>query len=241
MKPLISVIVPIYNVEKYLDECLLSIQQQTYPNLEVIMMNDGSTDGSFEIAKRYVDNDPRFHLHSQSNQGLSAARNNAFVYATGDFVSFVDSDDLLAIDYYETLIQAIEGYDILQIGYTRTSTTGESLTQKYPIHNYQFVSACLRLYRRDYFIKHNLQFEVGQLYEDIIFSIDLWSTKPRIRKINYAGYCYRLQPTSITAKRHNTRPIFNILSQRYKTASLRGKLLVVYTYLRLKTHFLLRR
>ncbi len=240
MTPLISVIVPIYNVEKYLDQCLLSIQQQTYPHIEVIMMNDGSTDNSSEIAQRYVDNDQRFHLYTQSNQGLSAARNNALTYATGEFVSFVDSDDLLAVDYYETLTHAIESYDILQIGYTRINTQGENIARKHPIHNYQFVSACLRLYRHDYLTKHHLQFEVGQLYEDILFSIDLWSTNPRIRKIKYAGYHYRLQPTSITSKRHNTRPIFSLLSKRYKTASLRGKILIIYTYLRLKTHFLLR-
>ncbi len=205
------------------------------------MMNDGSTDNSSEIAKRYVDNDPRFHLYTQANQGLSAARNNAFLYATGDFVSFVDSDDLLTEDYYETLTHAIEGYDILQIGYTRINTQGEIIGRKHPIHNYQFVSACLRLYHRDYLINHNLQFEVGQLYEDIIFSIDLWNTNPRIRNINYAGYHYRLQPTSITAKRHNTRPIFNLLSKRYYTANLRGKLLIAYTLIRLKLHFFLHR
>lgn len=90
---LISVIVPVYNVEKYLDECLTSIIQQTYRNVEIILVNDGSTDSSREICEKYLAKDTRVHLYSKDNGGLSSARNYGLDKANGQFVIFVDSDD----------------------------------------------------------------------------------------------------------------------------------------------------
>src|SRR3954468_24622008 len=93
---LVSVIVPIYNVEPFLRDCLDSLRAQTYTDLEVIMVDDGSTDGCAAIAEEFVRTDPRFQLISQENSGLSVARNNGLTHATGEFVAFVDSDDVLA-------------------------------------------------------------------------------------------------------------------------------------------------
>ncbi len=239
--PIISVIVPIYNVEQYLEQCLLSIQQQTYPHLQVIMMNDGTQDSSAQIAQTYVDKDSRFHLYSQPNQGLSAARNNALPYATGEFVSFVDSDDFLAPDYYETLVRAIKNADVVQFGYTRVDTEGNIIRAKYPSHKYQFGSAWSKFFRLDYLRQHQLYFEVGQLYEDILFSLELWTSKPHIHHIKYAGYYYRQQPHSITAKKHDTKALFALIAQRQQKAKGWYKLLIIYTRVRLRLHFLLGR
>ncbi len=112
---MISVIVPIYNVEKYLDRCLDSIAAQTYTNFEAFLINDGSTDCSAKIAQQYASNDPRFHYIHQENQGLSAARNKGIERATGEYISFIDSDDYISDDYFEGQVStAMEGnFDIV--------------------------------------------------------------------------------------------------------------------------------
>ena len=89
----ISVIIPIYNVEKYLSQCLESLLNQTYTDWEAICVNDGSSDGCEEIVKQYAERDPRIKIITQDNQGLSMARNNGLKKATGDYIYFLDSDD----------------------------------------------------------------------------------------------------------------------------------------------------
>ena len=106
--PLVSVIVPVYNTERYLERCLESIASQTYTDLEVIIVDDGSTDRSPEICQHYVALDSRFTYHRQENQGVSAARNAGLDRATGQYVSIVDSDDWLEPDLYAVALAAIQ-------------------------------------------------------------------------------------------------------------------------------------
>src|SRR3954466_12202952 len=108
MPPPISVVVPLYNVEPYLAECLESIAGQTVRDLEVIMVDDGSKDRSPEIAEEFADRDERFHLIRQPNGGLGNARNTGIKHATGEFLAFVDSDDFLAPNAYELLLSALD-------------------------------------------------------------------------------------------------------------------------------------
>ncbi len=117
---LVSVIVPIYNVERYLAQCLDSIIGQTYPHLEIILVDDGSTDGSTVIAQQYAEQDGRIQLISQQNQGLSGARNTGVSKSTGEFLVFVDSDDWLHIRIIEQAVQQIKpGIDLVAWGYDR--------------------------------------------------------------------------------------------------------------------------
>src|SRR5919199_728512 len=106
--PRVSVVVPIYNVEPYLRSCLDSLAAQTYTDLEVVMVNDGSTDRSAEIADAFSARDPRFRLLEQPNRGLSAARNTGIDAASGEFLAFVDSDDIVAPAAYELLVGALD-------------------------------------------------------------------------------------------------------------------------------------
>lgn len=103
MKELISVIIPVYNVENYLKRCIDSIITQTYKNIEIIIVNDGSTDGCQQICEEYQRNDTRIKLINKENGGLSDARNKGLKYATGKYIGFVDSDDFIENDMYETL------------------------------------------------------------------------------------------------------------------------------------------
>lgn len=105
--PLISVIVPVYNVEDYLEECLESIVNQTYQNLEIILVNDGSTDKSPQICQNYANKDKRVLVYQKQNGGLSDARNYGLERARGAYISFVDSDDLVSRDFLEKLYRAL--------------------------------------------------------------------------------------------------------------------------------------
>ena len=106
--PLISIIVPIYQVEKYLRSCLDSICAQTYKNLEILLIDDGSTDRSGEICEEYAKNDQRIVVIHQENKGLSAARNKGIEISSGDYLTFVDPDDLLLHDrYIELMLEAL--------------------------------------------------------------------------------------------------------------------------------------
>lgn len=117
----ISVIIPAYNVEKYIEQCLRSIMNQTYKNLEIIVVNDGSTDETGDIIKKLAEEDNRIFFIDQENQGVSASRNNALAKVDSDFVMFVDSDDWLDLDACEYLIQEAikENADCVMFGYVR--------------------------------------------------------------------------------------------------------------------------
>ncbi len=112
----ISIIVPVYNVREYLDECMSSLVNQTYPYIEIIIVDDGSTDGSDDIYNRYAAMDDRIKVIRQKNMGVVKARKNAIAYATGEYVGFVDSDDYIELDYYEKMINVAAGFDLVTAG-----------------------------------------------------------------------------------------------------------------------------
>lgn len=121
MKPLISVIIPVYNVEKYLKKCLDSIISQTLKEIEIIVINDGSTDNSGKILDKYAKNDNRLIVIHKDNEGVSEARNEGLKYVHGDFVSFIDSDDWVEPEMYEVMYNAAieKKVEIVMCGYVR--------------------------------------------------------------------------------------------------------------------------
>ena len=114
----LSIIVPVYNVEKYLEDCVESLLNQTYQNYEIILVDDGSTDTSGQICDEYS-GDSRIHVIHKANEGAGAARNTGIEIATGDYITFIDSDDYIAGCYLERMVQTAEqtGSDIVQCGY----------------------------------------------------------------------------------------------------------------------------
>lgn len=125
-EPLISVIVPVYNVEPYLKRCLSSILAQTYRNLEIICVNDGSTDNSLDILNEFAEKDSRIKVLSQANSGVSTARNAGIDQAHGEYITFVDSDDTVQESMYTTLMALFdeEEIDIVHCGYRRVDPDG---------------------------------------------------------------------------------------------------------------------
>ena len=236
----ISVIVPIFNAELYLAKCIESLIRQPYTALQIILVNDGSTDNSLAIAQKYAVQDRRIEVYTQTNQGQSVARNLGLHYAQGEYISFVDADDYVDEDYYVTLMQHIGELDCVQIGYRRVTAQGKVLLEKLPKHFYQFTSPCMRLYRRELFVKHNLRFPSGMIYEDVVFSLDFWGSRPSYRILSYTGYNYLANTSSTTAMRNLVAKelLFATLKEKkQQSKSMTHKLLVIYTVLRLKFHF----
>ena len=236
----ISVIVPIYNAEPYLGKCIESLIHQPYTALQIILVNDGSTDSSLAIAQQYAAQDSRIEVYTQSNQGQSAARNVGLQHAKGKWISFVDADDYIDEDFYTLMTSEIGELDCVQIGYRRVTNKGKVIIEKLPKHFYQFTSPCMRLYRRDVFEQHALTFPSGMIYEDVVFSLDFWATRPSYKMLHYTGYNYLANTQSTTATRNLVAKelLFATLKEKHQlTKSIYHKLLIQYTVLRLKLHF----
>ena len=203
----ITVIIPVYNVEKYLKECLDSIVNQLYTNLEIICINDSSTDRSPEILKDFASKDKRIKIIDlPSNKGVGTARNIGIDAASGDYIAFVDSDDLWEADTAETLIKNLdEKADIILFGYN--NLTNNKLTQDKIINkliginneedygkNFEdFVNVIWnKLYKTTFIKNNNIKFNtVIHPTEDVLFALEAFYYKPQLSFIPKALYNYR--------------------------------------------------
>ena len=233
---------PIYNTAAYLSRCIESLVNQTYSDLQIILIDDGSTDESGAIADEWQTKDPRIEVYHQPNQGQSAARNVGLQHARGEYIAFVDSDDYIDSNYFSTMLQAADDTtDCVQTGYRRVKQNGEMIKTYRPKHFYQYTSPCMRLYRRGFIECHQLLFPEGMIYEDVVFSIDLWLAHPVYKMMPYCGYNYTLNTTSTTSSKRPEaeKELYRQLKKRLQNAtSLTDRLLLTYTILRLKIHFL---
>ncbi len=225
----ISVVVPIYNVEEYLGSCLRSLSAQSAGDLEVIMVDDGSTDSSAQIAAEFAQRDPRFRLVSQPNAGLSAARNTGLDEARGEFLAFLDSDDVLPADAYERLLGALEetGSDFATGNVHRLEGTD---TAQAPFLARTFERTRLRthvtrfrplladrtawnkLYRRDFWDRHGFRFPEGRLYEDIPVTLPAHFSARSVDVLAEPVYYWRIRERSITQRRLELRALLDRLT-----------------------------
>ena len=211
MKKTVSIIVPVYNVEKYIFECVESLLNQTYRNLEIILVDDASPDNCPQICDEYVSKDARIKVVHKPNGGLSDARNAGIDVATGEFIMFVDSDDYVVENMVEQLMNMIanSGADIASCGYTGdVSKLDTDLNEKYRvvtpekalkcilIEKEMTTSASTKLFRRDLF--ENVRFPVGKIYEDYATIYKVLHKAGRIAYNDEKKYYYRPNPVSIT-------------------------------------------
>lgn len=225
--PMVSIIVPVYNVEKYLEECLMSIEKQSCTDFELILIDDGSKDGSYQICERFEKTHPgmKIKLKHFENAGLSAARNRGLALAEGMYVTFVDSDDFLDTDYVNGLLSAIkkEHADIAVCTYKEYYSEKEQsfhkgmdavlsrdealyhLCRNKEIKNF----ACGKLFRKDLF--SGISFPEGRVFEDIPVIYKAFYRAEQIAVLNKALYCYRIRKDSITGK---SREDFHAACQR---------------------------
>ena len=217
---MISVIVPVYNVEEYLEECLESIRQQTFTDIEVILVNDGSTDGSREICEQYCEKDSRFRLINQENQGQSVARNRGVKESVGQYIMFVDSDDVINTSVLEVLLPYMKmDVDIVECRMTRNkeefylnkiSTIVFEGDAKEAILNcieFKEVKFCpvTKLYTRE--IVEKIPFLEGYIYEDVFTGINYLKHIRKIVIVDYIGYYYRVRPNSTMTKSFNEKDL----------------------------------
>lgn len=212
--PLITVIVPCYNVELYLPRCVDSILNQTYKNLEIFLVDDGSPDRCGEICDEYARQDKRIKVIHKENGGLSDARNVAIDVATGEYIVFVDSDDFVALDYVETLYQLATDNDA-QVAVTWLKCFDEGTGPVADTHNgktlkvftaeeallsmfYQKdfdTAACAKIYHHSLF--EGIRYPEGWLYEDLSTTYRLMMKCRRVAFSNYMSYYYLLRKSSI--------------------------------------------
>ena len=214
---MISIIVPVYNVENYLEECLDSIKNQTYTDIEVILVNDGSTDNSQAICERYCQQDPRFHLINQENQGQSVARNNGVAASTSEFITFVDSDDVIKSDMLQQLMNYMDtGIDVVECDFTVNKEIYNIKNRQLKIEEFtssEALKKCLdmeikwnpvaKLYRRK--IVEGTPFLENLIYEDLYSGIVSLQNIEKMRKINYVGYYYRINSRSTMRRKFDSK------------------------------------
>jgi CDP-glycerol glycerophosphotransferase len=223
----VSVVVPVYNVAAYLETCLESLAQQTMADLEVVMVDDGSTDESPEIGRRFVARDARFRLVHQANAGLGAARNTGVENATGEFVAFVDSDDVVTRHAYELLLSSLDrsGSDfasgnvrrLTPYGTTKTAFQSRALARtqlRTHITRLPYLlvdrTAWNKLYRKSFWDQHGFRFPEGVYYEDIPVTLPAHYLAESIDILGETVYLWRLREgvdLSITQRRTESKAL----------------------------------
>lgn len=218
-RPLVSVVIPVYNVEKYLRECVDSVINQTYRQIEIILIDDGSTDSCGDICDKYALIDSRIKLIHQENQGLGHARNVGMVEATGKYIIFLDSDDYWELTALEELIEEAEKKDLQVIAFAAQPFCDGIDQHKGPSYNHTvqnnlvkngaeslsftkshgeyYAQACLRFYRLDYLKDNGFRFDEGIIHEDESFSFLAYVHADRVECLGERYYYRRYRPGSI--------------------------------------------
>lgn len=204
MEDLVSVIVPVYNSSKYIQECLNSILKQSYTNLEIIVINDGSTDDSekiiLELKKDYEE---KIYYIKQENSGAGFTRNKGISIAQGKYIIFVDSDDIIREDYIETLVNKIQNknLDVVCSGQVALDKKNQKIVQQNePLYKYTLLGVHGKIYNREYLINNNITFSQEAFAEDAYFNLQVILMTNKIEDISYVGYYYRKNEKGITRK-----------------------------------------
>jgi len=230
IKDTISIIVPVYNTKDYLTECLSSLLNQSYSNLEIILVDDGSTDGSEIICDEFASKDARFKVIHTPNGGTSKARNIGMQYATGKYWNFIDSDDYVSSDFYERLIKELsDDVDIVSCGVDIVQPDGKVMRQSTPKEKmiycndeivrellinttYFNFSMCNKLFRKELF--EEIEFPIGKRHEEILVIYEIAKKCKKLICVDKAMYYYNVRLGS------NSRHPFNLTNLQMSKATL---------------------
>lgn len=220
----VSIIIPIYNVEEYLEECLLSALKQTLKEIEIICVNDGTPDNSMDIVNKYAKEDSRIVIVEKENGGLSSARNAGMAAAKGEYVYFLDSDDYILEDAMEVLYKQAHDNDLDDIYFDAESffesedlkeemsvyvdyyvrkadysqiVTGLEMLKKMDENNEFRPSACLQMAKREFLLENKIQFYNGIIHEDNLFSLECMLEAKRVKHVPQQFYMRRVRAESI--------------------------------------------
>lgn len=215
MKNLVSVIVPAYNIEKYITKCIDSITSQTYRNLEIIIVNDGSNDKTGNIIKEKAEEDKRIKYIVQKNTGLSASRNKGIKDAKGDYIVFIDGDDAIEKTFIEKLVLIIEkeksdiavcSFNTIsseekttERSYDKTTSGEEAVIQLLTKQDNIDIVAWNKLYKKELFLKNKIFYPEGEIHEDTLTTYKLYSKAKKVTYIKEPLYNYFKRFGSITS------------------------------------------
>ncbi|MFS7491735.1 glycosyltransferase family 2 protein [Carnobacterium maltaromaticum] len=253
MSDLISLIVPVYNVETYLEKCLLSIMKQTYENIEIIVVNDGSTDDSLQIANKLKDIDDRILVFSKDNGGLASARNFGLTKSRGEYIIYIDSDDYISSKHVENLYNTLGIYnaDIAVskmkkvdtegklIGLSSKDTNNSCLLSKKEALKQLFLqkkfdnSASAKIYKRK--ICENYQFPEGRLYEDFATIYKMFLCVEKVSYVDSSDYFYVQRPLSIINSEFNEKKLDLLYFTRELVANKKLEELNLSEYTKVRT------
>lgn len=221
-KMLVTVIVPVYQVEQYLDRCIQSIQNQTYKNIEIFLIDDGSRDKSGMICDEYARKDPRIQVFHKTNGGLSDARNYGIERANGDYLVFVDSDDYISKDFIETMLESAIRNQSELVMCRFAQVTGEEFSDCQKIQerivsveeafwhicnnskqHILYTVAWNKLYKRKLF--ESVRYPIGRIHEDEGTTYKILAQVETVVVIDKEMYGYYMSPNSIMRSRYNKR------------------------------------
>lgn len=222
-KALVTVVIPVYNSEKFISDCFNSVLNQTYKNIELVVIDDGSEDSSAEIIKRCVEKHNNIKYYYQENGGAGAARNSGIGKASGKYLTFLDVDDRFAPDYIEKMVHAMESGAMLAVsGYTMVSASGKVLstykTVDKPLSFLGNSATCGKMYDMQFIKENGIHFlEEGKLLEDAYFFIKAYSLSFKTVAADTSGYMIFQNDTSIT---HTAGKSISIIDDVLKTLSI---------------------
>ena len=221
----VTLIIPVYNSEKYIGRCLDSILNQKYKNFEIMIINDGSTDKSQEIINEYKQKWPnKIITIEQENKGVAITRNEAIKQAKSEYIMFIDNDDYIDKDYIEVYIKTIKNgdYDVVLGGYRRPNEHGK-IVKKLKLKEeewckYMIMTPWAKIYKRQFLIDNHIEFLNNNIGEDIFFNINLILKSKKIKIIDYIGYnwFFNTQSVSNTSQKNIKHlQVYNLLDSCY--------------------------
>lgn len=205
----ISIIIPVYNAEKYLRRCIDSILNSIYQHFEILLMNDGSTDDSLVICQEYAEKYPeKIRVYTHNNQGVALTRNDGIKYANGEYLMFIDNDDYISTDYLNKYYKAISdgNFDVVMGGYERTDNNNKVLMRKKlkdcKWSTYEIVSPWAKIYKSSLIKENSICFLNSNIGEDIYFNIQVVNITTNIKIIDDTGYKWFYNKASISNTIH---------------------------------------
>lgn len=240
IRPLISVVVPVYNVEDYLDECIKSLTEQSYTNLEILLIDDGSTDSSGRICEDWKKKDKRVYAIHQKNGGLSHARNIGLLHAKGQLIAFVDSDDIIHPLMYENLYRIMlemgsdiscceilsrkefrkEDFEEQPAWKVKEYSAAEAL-RKIIDNSDIYVTVWNKLYRKN--VIDGIKFEKGKYHEDEYWTYQILPRAERITMLSQRYYGYRQRSNSIMTQKYSIRHLDLLEARERRLQFIREK------------------